>query len=81
MREIGRIETIHGFRSAFSDWCAETTEFSSEVRELALAHNIGSKTELAYRRGDLLEKRRQLAEAWASFCEGGTERKVGAMRR
>ena len=60
--------TVHGFRSTFSDWCAERTAFSSEVREMALAHQIGDKTEAAYRRGDLFAKRVQLAEAWAKFC-------------
>ena len=57
-----------GFRSAFSDWCAEQTTFPSEVREMALAHTVGDKVEAAYRRGDLFEKRRQLAEAWARYC-------------
>jgi integrase len=60
--------TVHGFRSTFSDWCAERTAFSSEVREMALAHAVGSKVEVAYRRGDLFEKRRQLAEAWGRYC-------------
>ena len=58
----------HGFRSTFSDWCSERTAFSTEVREMALAHAVGDKVEAAYRRGDLFEKRRQLAEAWAKFC-------------
>lgn len=64
--------TVHGFRSSFSDWCAETTDFAAEVREMALAHAVastGSKVEAAYRRGDLLEKRRELMQAWSSFCE------------
>jgi integrase len=60
--------TIHGFRSTFSDWAAERTAFPSEVREMALAHVVGDKTEAAYRRSDLFQKRRQLAEAWATFC-------------
>jgi len=64
--------TVHGFRSAFSDWCAEQTAFPSEVREMALAHTVGDKVEAAYRRGDLFEKRRQLAEAWARFCMRST---------
>jgi hypothetical protein len=64
--------TAHGFRSTFSDWCAEQTSFPSEVREMALAHAVGDKVEAAYRRGDLFEKRRQLAEAWAHYC-GGVE--------
>jgi len=69
LRRMGRGElTVHGFRSTFSDWCAEQTNSPSEVREMALAHTVGDKVEAAYRRGDLFEKRRQLAEAWARFC-------------
>ena len=68
LRRMGRTETVHGFRSAFSDWCAEQTNFPAEVREMALAHAVGDKVEAAYRRGDLLKKRYQLAEAWARFC-------------
>jgi integrase len=70
--QLGRMKrndlTTHGFRSTFSDWCAEQTNFPSEVREMALAHAVGDKVEAAYRRGDLFEKRRQLAEAWARYC-------------
>jgi integrase len=62
--------TVHGFRSSFADWCAEQTDFPRDVREMALAHTIGSKVEEAYRRGDLFGKRRQLMEAWAEFCGG-----------
>ena len=69
LRRMGRGDlTAHGFRSTFSDWCAEQTNFPSEVREMALAHAVGDKVEAAYRRGDLFEKRRQLAEAWGSYC-------------
>jgi integrase len=68
LRRMGRLETVHGFRSAFSDWCAERTNFPSEVREMALAHTVSDKVEAAYRRGDLFQKRRQLAEAWARHC-------------
>jgi integrase len=60
--------TVHGFRSTFRDWCAERTAFPSEVCEMALAHCVSDKVEAAYRRGDLFEKRRQLAQAWADFC-------------
>jgi integrase len=54
----------HGFRSSFRDYVAEHTNFPSEVAEMALAHAVGSKVEAAYRRGDMFEKRRRLAEAW-----------------
>ena len=61
--------TVHGFRSAFRDWCGETTSFPREIAEAALAHVAGDATERAYRRGDALEKWRKLMEAWAGFCE------------
>lgn len=62
--------TAHGFRSAFSDWAAETTAFPREIVEMALAHTIKNKVEAAYRRGDLLDKRRELMHAWASYVNG-----------
>ena len=58
----------HGFRSTFRDWAAERTNFPHEVAEMALAHAVGSKTEEAYRRGDLFDKRRKLMDSWATFC-------------
>ena len=61
--------TSHGFRSTFSDWASEVSPFSSELRESALAHTIGNKAEAAYRRGDALEKRRAMMDAWANWCE------------
>lgn len=64
--------TPHGFRSAFRDWAGNETPFPREVAEQALAHTIGDKAERAYRRGDALEKRRALMEAWANFCEPTT---------
>ena len=65
--------TVHGFRSAFRDWVAEQTSFSGEVAEAALAHTIGDKVEAAYRRGDALEKRRELMAAWCAFVESGAQ--------
>jgi integrase len=62
--------TAHGFRSTFSDWCAEQTNFPAEVREMSLAHAVSDKVEAAYRRGDLFQKRRDLLYAWARFAEG-----------
>jgi integrase len=61
--------TAHGFRSTFRDWAAERTATPREVAEMALAHAIGDKTEEAYRRGDLFDKRRVLMEAWAKFID------------
>ena len=60
--------TVHGFRSTFRDWSAECTTFPREIAELALAHEVGSAVERAYRRTDLFQKRRQLKEEWAKFC-------------
>jgi integrase len=60
--------TVHGFRSTFRDWAAETTAYPNHVVEMALAHAIGDKVEAAYRRGDLFEKRRRLMEEWARYC-------------
>jgi integrase len=72
LRKQGGIgATVHGFRSAFRDWAAETTAFSSEVIEAALAHVIADKTVAAYARGDLFEKRRRLMDAWADYCLHG----------
>jgi integrase len=69
---LGRMDrgdiTSHGFRSSFRDWAAERTNFPSEVVEMALAHTVESKTEAAYRRTDLFDKRRRLMEVWAEYC-------------
>jgi integrase len=67
-RLAGQPVTSHGFRSTFRDWCAERSSFPHEVAEMALGHTVGDAVERAYRRGDLFEKRRQLAEAWARYC-------------
>lgn len=62
----------HGFRSSFRDWVAEETDFDGDVAEMALAHTIENKVEAAYRRGNLLEKRRTLMDAWGRYCEQPT---------
>jgi len=62
--------TVHGFRSAFSDWTGEETHHRREVAEAALAHAVGDAVERAYRRGDALKKRRKLMDDWAKFLEG-----------
>ena len=59
--------TVHGMRSSFKDWASETTNFANEVSEMALAHTISNKTELAYRRRTLIEKRRQLMQKWSDY--------------
>jgi len=67
--------TVHGFRSSFRDWAAEQTAFASDVVEKALAHTIRNPVEAAYRRGDLLDKRRQLIRTWECYC--GQPREFG----
>ena len=68
VRDSGeKVATVHGFRSAFRDWAAETTSTPGEVVEAALAHTIANRVEAAYRRTNYLEKRRTLMEAWASY--------------
>jgi integrase len=70
LREMGPGNvTVHGFRSTFRDWAAETTAYPNHVVEMALAHAIGGQVEAAYRRGDLFEKRRRLMNEWARYCE------------
>lgn len=64
--------TVHGFRSSFRDWAAEQTNFPREIAEAALAHVLGDKTEAAYQRGDLLEKRRRLMDAWTRYVSAPT---------
>jgi integrase len=70
LRRMGRRDlTTHGFRSTFRTWAAERTAFPREIAEMALGHVVGDVVERAYQRGDLFEKRRQLAEAWARYCK------------
>ena len=82
LRRLGHDDvTAHGFRSTFRDWVSELTNFPSELAERALAHTNGDKTEAAYARGDLFEKRRALMEAWASFAGGsGSAANVSELR-
>jgi len=74
--------TVHGFRSTFRDWAAEQTNYPRELAEAALAHVLTDKTEAAYQRGDLLEKRRRLMDTWARYCASppAEKGKVLAMR-
>ena len=78
--------TPHGFRSTFRDWAAEQTAFPREIAEAALAHILTNKAEAAYQRGDLLERRRKLMEAWARYAttprkKGGSVTALNAARR
>lgn len=75
----GRPAVPHGLRSTFRDWAAERTEFERDMAEIALAHSVGSTVERAYRRGDMIEKRRQMMAAWARFLKGEAGAKVVKM--
>jgi integrase len=69
LRRLGSDVTTHGFRSSFRDWAGDCTSHARETVESALAHVIANKVEAAYRRSDALEKRRELMQAWADYCE------------
>lgn len=73
--------TVHGFRSSFRDWVSEETEYSPELAEMALAHTIGNKVEAAYRRGNLIERRKRLMQHWEAFCQGDDMQIVQPIRR
>jgi integrase len=74
----GRL-TVHGFRSTFRDWCAETTNYPREVAEAALAHTLNDKTEAAYQRADLIEKRRRLMTDWSGFCASSAVERINGI--
>jgi integrase len=59
----------HGFRSTFRDWAAERTNYPRDLAEMALANALGNAVEAAYRRGDMVEKRREMMESWAQFAD------------
>jgi integrase len=67
LQRMERAVTAHGFRSTFRDWANERTNFPYEVGEMALAHTVSDKTEAAYLRGDLFDKRRELMDTWSNF--------------
>lgn len=70
VKELGFDADVHGFRTSFRTWVQEKTDISREVAESALAHSIKDKSEAAYARSDLFEKRRELMEAWAGYLAG-----------
>jgi integrase len=75
LRKLGRHDlTVHGFRSTFRDWAAETTHYQNIVCEMALAHTITNAAEAAYRRGDLMERRRMLMTDWANYTSSDGEK-------
>lgn len=75
-RASGRPAVPHGLRSTFRDWVAECTSYPGEMAEVALAHKVANNVEAAYRRGDQLEKRRQMMGAWAAFLTGSQDQKI-----
>jgi len=84
LKALQRMEkdiTAHGFRSSFRDWAAECTNFSREVCEMALAHSVSDKTEAAYLRGDLFDKRRDLMDTWATYSCADKGDKVVTLRQ
>ncbi len=77
-KRLGVDTTIHGMRSSFKDWASETTNFANEVSEMALAHVIPNKTEAAYRRGNLMDKRRHLMQIWSDFINDNQNKVIHA---
>jgi integrase len=63
--------TAHGFRTSFREWARETTDFTNEMIETALSHQISTKVEQAYQRGDLLDKRCDMMNVWGQYCQTG----------
>lgn len=80
LRRLKLDATVHGFRSTFRDWSSEETNHSSEVIEMALAHTIQNKVEAAYRRKDLLGKRRTLLLDWEDYCSSKAPSNVIQLR-
>lgn len=69
LRRLGKGDvTVHGFRSSFRDWAAEKGNMPREIAELCLAHEVGNEVERAYRRSDLMDKRRTLLRKWSQYC-------------
>ena len=81
LRDLREGPTVHGFRSAFKDWASEATHTPNIVSEMALAHTVSDKVEAAYRRGELIEKRRLLMAEWAKYCERPPVEKGGNVVR
>jgi integrase len=64
-KRLSPATTVHGWRSTFRDWAGETTAFPADICEAALSHAVGSKVARAYQRGTMLDRRRELMDAWA----------------
>jgi len=77
LRQVGRSETAHGFRSSFSDWAHEITAFPAHAIEISLAHKVDTEVEQSCRRSDLFNKRRKLMDAWAEYVTTTHKRATG----
>lgn len=69
MRRMELPYTMHGFRASFRTWCMEAPQYPDEMLEFALAHVVGDQTVRAYARSDMVERRKQLMEDWATDLE------------
>jgi len=70
LKSLGvRDATVHGFRSSFTDWAGDETDYPPDLIEICLAHASGDKTTQAYRRKEALERRRPIMQDWANFCD------------
>jgi integrase len=69
-KKLGYNVDVHGFRSTFTDWAFATGRFREIAIELCLDHAYGNKVQRAYRRGQLVEERRELLEVWSNYCAG-----------
>ena len=76
----GKPAVPHGLRSTFRDWSAERTTYPREMAEIALAHQVGSEVERAYRRSDMVERRRAMMADWADFLLEKKSSKVVPIR-
>jgi integrase len=81
LRRKGLKVTVHGMRAAFRDWAGDLTTHPREMIEEALAHRVGSKAELAYRRSDALDRRRRIMEDWERFLDGDDSSNVIPLRK
>ncbi len=68
--------TVHGFRSTFRDWVAEQTNFSGRLAETAMAHKLQNETEAAYQRRDMIQKRFEMMNAWADYCDSHRQKVI-----
>ncbi len=72
-KRLGVEAVPHGFRSTFADWRAESTDYTAELQEAALAQALKDKTQAAYQRGTMFDKRRALMDDWAAYCSAPVE--------